>query len=558
MRTEGQREYKYIKSLYSRERLKTRIVDIGDLPLGGDFPVRVQSMTNTPTSDIKATVAQSRQLFEAGCDYVRITARNVSEARDLEKIKKQLHKDGFRNPLIADIHFNPEAARVAAKIVEKVRINPGNYIDREDANIDWLKMSDNDYNAELERISLRIKPLIDVCKEYGTTIRIGTNHGSLSQRILSRYGNTPEGMVQSALEFTGMIAEQGFHKIVLSMKASDIHVMVHAYRLLVSRMMQEGFDYPLHLGVTEAGAGEDGIIKSASGLGPLLADGIGDTIRVSLTGDPLAEVPVAKKLAVLFDEDQKDISFPDISVRYDPFTFSRRKSESTGIIGGDNPFAVIPNDDTDANTAVLVSNSGFADDIIERFNRGDKIAVLIDCSRNCPPGNARCILHKFISAQCRIPVILNLEENFDKVSAAAYLSTLLIDGYGDAIRIEDSNEIKGANEFAYSLLQAHGLRRTKAEYIACPTCGRTSYNIEKVLQEVQNLTKHLTHLKIAVMGCIINGPGEMADADFGCVGSARGKVNIYRGKEIILKDIPEEVAAQKLLEVIIKSGRDKE
>jgi (E)-4-hydroxy-3-methylbut-2-enyl-diphosphate synthase len=599
----------FANNLYFRQRLKTRVVEIGHLPLGGDHPVRIQSMTNTVTADIVGTVRQSRQLFEAGCDYVRITARNIKEAQDIAIIKKQLHDDGFNNPLIADIHFNPEVALVAARIVEKVRINPGNYVSAESGIKEW---GEREYQDELGKISLRIKPLIDVCNEYGTAIRIGTNHGSLSKRILARFGNTAEGMVQSAMEFIRIITSMGFHRLVLSMKSSDIRVMVHAYRLLVSRMQEEGFDYPLHLGVTEAGAREEGIIKSAAGIGALLADGIGDTIRVSLTGDPLQEIPIAHKLANMFKDTKTDRSFAAIHISYDPYNYARRETKGTGPIGGINPIAVMLNRCTESRKQeIIFLNSSKAiqtlhkdqyaivphaiwnnksdnifpyyDDpksFINADNRSDilnliavntdetdfeeisnckdkKTALVIDCGDEHPAGILRYFFHRMIADQLMIPVILKISKedaNSDPYLYCVHLSSMLIDGYGDAVWIESKrlDVIMQDEESAYTLLQSLGLRRTKAEFISCPTCGRTSYNIEKVLEEIRSVAGHLKHLKIAVMGCIVNGPGEMADSDYGCVGSGPGKVNIYKGKSIVKRNIIESEVAKTLLEIIEK------
>lgn len=380
-------------------RFRTGVVNIGDLPLGGDYPIRVQSMTNTDTLDTLATVEQSIRMIEAGCEYVRIAVPGMKETENLREIKKELYKRGYRVPLIADVHFNPKIAEIAATLVEKVRINPGNYTDKRKIQDTGCGMTDNTYQDELEKIARRIKPLIMICKDHGTAIRIGTNHGSLSDRIMERYGDTPLGMVESAMEFVRICESFSFRNIVLSMKASNTSVMIHANRLLVERMKEEGMNYPLHLGVTEAGAGEDGRLKSAVGIGSLLADGIGDTIRVSITEDPEHEIPVA-----------------------------------------------------------------------------------------------------------------------------------------------------------YGILQASGARITRTEFISCPSCARTLFDIQKALLTIKKLTSHLKGLKIAVMGCIVNGPGEMADADYGYVGAGKGKVMLYKGREIMKTNIEEENAVDELIQLIKTHG----
>lgn len=600
----------FVRSLVQRTRLLTREVTVGNLAMGAAFPVRIQSMTNTPTMDILATVAQARQLFESGCDYVRITARNLAEAKNLAEIKKQLHHDGFHQPLIADVHFNPDVALLAARLVEKVRINPGNYADRNDSFTGDAAGSERETAAAIGNITIRLKPLVDVCREYGTAIRVGVNHGSLSRRILARFGNTPDGMVESAMEFIRIISGLGFHNLVLSMKSSDIHVMIHAYRLLVKHMEEQGFDYPLHLGVTEAGGGEDGLIKSAAGIGTLLADGIGDTLRVSLTGDPLAEVPVAVRLAHLFMSPVEPKELPEIQPWFDPFCYMRRRSEPVNIIGGTHPVAVMVNgfseesgsdfffegkapDNTlrihDAKcflsaaawqgaknafplflspssfgtctkvspvmNLIMLHDAGQVEEFMKLHRRDKTVVALFECDARHQPGEVRLLFKRFTDGNCDAPVMIKapFSTGVAQADTAAYLAALLADGFGDAVWVDNSSpdDAAKAAQFAFSLLQAHGLRRTRAEFISCPTCGRTTYDVETVLAGIQRLAGHMSQLKIGVMGCIVNGPGEMAGADYGCVGSAPGKVNIFRGEKIIYKNISEHDAAARLWELIV-------
>jgi len=455
----------------------SRIVQIGNLTIGGNHPVRIQSMTNTNTMDTAATVAQCIRLHEAGCEMVRITAPGIQEAENLYHIKKELNKQGIQIPIIADIHFNPKAAEIAAQIVEKVRINPGNYVDRNRGKVDY---SDKEYQLELEKIAKRLNPLLSICKANGTTIRIGTNYGSLSERILAKYGNTPKGMVESAMEFVQICKDFGFQNLILSMKASRVKIMIEANKLLVEHLTKSGNYYPLHLGVTEAGNGDEARIKSAAGIGSLLASGIGDTIRVSLAEEPEAEIPVAKKLVNYYARNGNAV---------------HQNKPKISIIGKNDPpvskmqYAGIPFDE------LLIRSA-------------------VDFTLQHQETDVRDIL------------ITNQGQTDN-----AHLETL------------------GQN-----ILQALGIRHFKTEFIACPSCGRTQFNLISALEKVKKHTSHLENLTIAVMGCIVNGPGEMADADYGYVGVGPGKVTIYKGSSPILKNITEQDAVQALIDLIKKEG----
>jgi (E)-4-hydroxy-3-methylbut-2-enyl-diphosphate synthase len=524
------------------------IVNIGDLPLGGYHPIRVQSMTNTDTNDIEATIAQCTRLVRAGCEMVRITAQGITEANNLALIKKGLHSQGIRVPLIADIHFNPRAAEIAARIVEKVRINPGNYSDKRDSR---TLLTSNAYDEELERIAERLRPLLKICKQNGTVIRIGTNHGSLSGRIMDRYGDTPEGMVESALEFGRICLNENFRKVVFSMKSSNVHVMVQSTRLLAQKMQSEGMNFPLHLGVTEAGDGEDGIIKSAAGIGTLLEDGLGDTIRVSLTGAPEIEIPVAISIAE----------------RYNP----TRQDRKTGISGHDfGKSEFIKHNDTVAVSGiggnypvgVLAQKSGEICLVDEHYNSVGTLPGYNMHMLTIAEGDAKTMreqLSGLIPGNAKPVVLKNIYKTDNllrfQVNSAIDFGSLLIEGCGDAVWPEAPNITpETVNKTAFAILQATRARITRIEYISCPSCGRTLFDIEKALQEVKSATQHLTGLKIAVMGCIVNGPGEMADADYGYVGAGPGNVSLYKGKNIAYKNLPQADAIPMLLELIKQSG----
>lgn len=529
----------------------SRVVMIGGLPLGGTFPVRIQSMTNTPTMDTVSTVRQTERMVQAGCELVRITARNVAEARNLAEIKKELHSKGITVPLIADIHYNPEAALVAAEIVEKVRINPGNYVDRPPEGKEVKAYSEAEYKAELNRIAERLHPLVSVCMREGTAIRVGTNHGSLSQRILDRFGNTPAGMVESALEFVRILSGMGFEKLVLSMKASDINVMMKSCRLLVAGMNAEGFAFPLHLGVTEAGAGEDGILRSACGIGPLLAEGLGDTIRVSLTGPPESELPAARQLVELYAKQ-----------RTQPFDSLCPEGLSEGVPA--KP-ALITQWEGVSEAQDLYLPSGMADERVLEVT-GSELRSHPERIRNFPGilvlnareagvrEDYRLLRTEKISGKIALRVDASDLPAADAGIFLAAKSSEFLECRGIDYLWCHSPRIQESYQMAQSVLQSHGLRRTRAEFISCPSCGRTEFDIEKVLNEVKTATSHLTHLKIAVMGCIVNGPGEMADADYGCVGMGKKKVVLYKSGKAVERDIPEEEVSARLCALIKRSG----
>jgi (E)-4-hydroxy-3-methylbut-2-enyl-diphosphate synthase len=535
-------------------------------------------MTNTPTLDTDATVKQSLQMAHAGCELIRITARNISEAENLHNIKLALAKHGCVAPLIADIHFQPDAAMVAARIVEKVRINPGNYVDKKQNALEAVDYSDRDYLIELEKIRFRLLPLIKVCQEYGTSIRIGVNHGSLSERIMQRYGNTPEGMVASAMEFIEMFAAEGFHKLVLSMKSSNVKTMIYSYRLLAEEMLTHGYDYPLHLGVTEAGAGTDARIKSAAGIGELLMEGLGDTIRVSLTEDPVKEIPVAIKLRDSFARG-RDITPADF---YRSFSYQRHETIQIAGFGSNQPPITVSTEKNRIEGAKYQAEMYWnteesclqAFDAIQTVSltyadaRGfepksllpnNPSALLFDISRCISLPRARKQLFVLKKTGNTQPIVLYKNYRFQDdeeltVRAAAEFSYFLTDGLINGICIQADEHKEMLAELMFSILQAMGLRRMKAEFIACPTCGRTSYDVEGTLKKISEKLSHLKHLKIGVMGCIVNGPGEMADADYGYVGSGPGKVNLYKGKTLISKNLVEATALDILIALIKDNG----
>lgn len=633
---------KYCNSLTDYSRFKTRVVSIGNVPLGSDNPVRIQSMTTTDTMDTIATVEQTIKMVNAGCEYVRITAPSIKDANNLTEIKKELRNRGYNVPLIADIHFTPNAAEAAARIVEKVRVNPGNYVDKK--KFQQLEYTDAEYNAEIERIRDRFTPLVKICKEYGTAMRIGTNHGSLSDRIMSRYGDTPFGMVESALEFVRICEDENYHDIVLSMKSSNPKVMVEAYRLLVNKMIEHGMNYPLHLGVTEAGGGEDGRIKSAVGIGTLLEDGLGDTIRVSLTEAPENESPVAILLADRYKtrEVHKTI-VPVDDIPYDPFEYKKRESFEVNGIGGDNLPVVV----ADFSTQKLSSKKDLAkvgyvyseqldkwevkdaaSDILflgcnilsfdvstnlkmvcdfktwtnlpdkksfypfysfKDFNNENKSAslnfveinidyitylaeadktefenVVFVITTNNVRGMAeqRRVLIELMKMQFQNPVIIkrsysDISEEQFQLYASTDFGALLIDGLGDGAWCEADSNINHAiiNRVLFGILQATRTRISKTEYIACPSCGRTLFNLVEVTDKIRKRTEHLKGVKIGIMGCIVNGPGEMADADYGYVGSGIGKVTLYRGTEIVKRNLASNKAVDELIELIKEDGR---
>ncbi len=496
---------------------KTRVVNIGNTPMGGDYPVRIQSMTSTDTMDTEATVDQTIKLIDAGCDYVRIAAPSVRAAKNLNSIKKQIRQRGYNTPLIADIHYNPEVAKIAAATVEKIRINPGNLFDKRGVT----DFTGDKYKAELENIKQRILPLLDVCRKNRTVIRIGVNHGSLSERILQLFGNTIKGMVESALEYIRICLEDNFHDLVISLKSSDIKMMIDANRSLVERMQEEDMNYPLHLGVTEAGDAEDGRIKSAAGIGTLLKEGIGNTIRVSLTENPIRELPVAKKI-INFSKPEKDDK-----VEY--WKVKNYREYNT-------PFVISDNIDGKADLIVkedVAFDTNGNKYILEKAEDYDPESILI-CKRSYAGID---------------------KESFIVKAAMDFTSPLLKRNcQGIWITSSDKQIKERAIQTAFDILQVTGLRIYKTEYIACPSCGRTLFDISKELQKVKKATSHLKGLKIAVMGCIVNGPGEMAGADYGYVGSGKEKVTLYKGQEIKRKNVDIENAVDELLRLIKEYG----
>lgn len=592
------------------------VVQIGDLMLGANYPVRIQSMANTNTMDTETSVEQAIRIIRAGGELVRFTTQGASEAENLALIRKELHNRGYKVPLVADVHFNPAVAEVAARLVEKVRINPGNYADKKQFR--QINYTEKEYAEELERIRLRLLPLIAVCKQYGTAIRIGVNHGSLSDRIMSRYGDTPAGMVESAMEFLSVFRNEGYHNLVISMKASNTRVMMQATRMMYYRMQEETGLYPIHLGVTEAGEGEDGRIKSAAGIGALLAEGIGDTIRVSLTEDPELEIPVARKLASLYPREennrQKKFSLETVN----PVEYARRPSNPVLNVGGARPPVIIADVQDDEglqpepeftfgipvrspghsvrltdwhewllsgshpdNSLPLIPAKAYLEGmgrdveprlvlagtdeleplLIRQFKADDKAIVILRTFDRGAVWALRWCFEMLNQAECRIPVIVNLNFAEDdpetlQVKSGAAFGALLLDGLGDGIWLRNAGNIAASAVYstAKGILQACRMRTFKTEYIACPSCGRTLFNIAGVLKEIKARTAHLTHLKIAVMGCIVNGPGEMADADYGYVGAGPDKITLYKGKEVVRKSIPSSQAVDELISLIRANG----
>ena len=564
---------------------------VGQVGIGGDNPIRVQSMITCDTMDTAQSIQQTLDLVAVGCEVVRITAPTVKDAANLEHIVRGLRQQGCPVPIVADIHFKPDAAMEAAKWVEKVRVNPGNYADSKKFKI--IAYTDSQYAAELERIRERFTPLVLFCKEHGRAIRIGTNHGSLSDRIMNRYGDTPLGMVESALEFARIARDLGFHDFIFSMKASNPKVMIAAYRLLVARLDAEGADwnYPLHLGVTEAGDGEDGRIKSAIGIGSLLADGIGDTIRVSLTEDSVHEIPVARALVELVTGTQALASLTSPALTkpcppFDPFSYQRRESltiECDGVkLGGEELVRVVVRQATrekiahkldrmgDYQPEIVYENSGVQevdprdDAEIAAINAGSRDQlVTIKEGLDLPVIAAFRLLASRLDP--RHPILLkdvassseNPQSDFlpALLNASTTIGSLLCDGIGDAVLVQGEPAPGQSLRLAYNVLQAAGTRIFKTDYVACPSCGRTLFNLQSTTARIKAATAHLKGVKIAIMGCIVNGPGEMADADFGYVGGAPGKINLYVGKTAVKFNIPEAEAVERLQDLIREHGK---
>ncbi|PKL84024.1 MAG: 4-hydroxy-3-methylbut-2-en-1-yl diphosphate synthase [Ignavibacteriae bacterium HGW-Ignavibacteriae-3] len=634
------RQKKYCNSLTEYSRYKTREVFVGDVPLGGNNPIRIQSMTTTDTMNTMSTVEQSIRMIDAGCEYVRITAPSINEAQNLLNIKNELRKRGYKTPLIADIHFTPNAAELAARIVEKVRVNPGNYADKK--KFQNIEYTDLEYESELDRIRNKFSPLVKICKEYGTAMRIGTNHGSLSDRIMSRYGDTSLGMVESALEFLRICRELDYHNIVLSMKSSNTQVMIQAYRLLIHKMELEGMNYPLHLGVTEAGDGGDGRIKSSLGIGTLLEDGIGDTIRVSLTEEPEFEVPVAIALANRYKDRRNHAPIePLAEPAKDPFAYIRRDTFEVAGIGG----VAVPKVFADYSDQGIFDHNKLKDvgynynADTDKWNMSDLACDLIYLAGNIlpfdPPNSLKAVydfdtwktlkdrtagfpfyktIEQFKDAEAKSFILnfieinarsvfngtLSLVQNDETVVfilttenlhgmaeqrriffelmalniknpviikrsyketlpeliqlyTATDFGGLLIDGFGDGVWLAGTDK-SFINSTIFGILQAARTRISKTEYIACPSCGRTLFDLVEVTNNIRNRTSHLKGVKIAIMGCIVNGPGEMADADFGYVGSGPGKITLYKGKDIVRRNVNSEDAVEELIEIIRENG----
>ena len=567
------------------ERRRSRAVNVGQVGIGGDNPVRLQSMITCDTMDTLACIRESMELADVGCEIVRITAPTVKDARNLEAIRDGLQARGCHVPLVADIHFKPDAALESAKWVDKVRVNPGNYADSKKFAV--REYSDEQYAAEIGRIREKFAPLVELCRARGIAMRIGTNHGSLSDRIMNRYGDTPLGMVESALEFARLAREKGYHDLVFSMKASNPKVMIAAYRLLAARLTVEGPDwnYPIHLGVTEAGDGEDGRIKSAVGIGSLLADGIGDTIRVSLTEDSVHEIPVARELVQLL-AGQGEGWCRAVEFSFDPFSYARRATEKLTIhgvpLGGEEvPRVVVTRQHYDAVAHKLAGLGDFQPELVyedlpvvevdprdgpavaELAVRPEACLVTVKDGINLPVIAAFRLLAAVIEARHSILLKDSLDPQPDAqtpfvgtlLAASARLGSLLCDGIGDAVLLRTEGAPGQSLRLAYNVLQAVGGRIFKTDYVACPSCGRTLFNLQETTARIKAATEHLKGVKIAIMGCIVNGPGEMADADFGYVGGAPGKVNLYVGKTAVRFNIPEEEAVERLVDLIKEQGR---
>ncbi len=620
-------------AFFNYSRRHTHEVQVGGTPLGGDNPIRVQSMTTTPTTDTEACVQQAERIINAGGEYVRLTTQGVREAENLKNINALLREEGYMTPLVADVHFNPHVADVAALYAEKVRINPGNYVDPA-RTFKKLEYTDEEYAEELKKIEKQFVPFLNICKENHTAVRIGVNHGSLSDRIMSRYGDTPAGIVESCMEFLRICKRENFENVVISIKASNTVVMVQSVRLLVESMSKEQMDYPLHLGVTEAGEGEDGRIKSAVGIGALLCDGIGDTIRVSLSEEPEEEIPVAKHLVEYISKRNGHLPIPGNSFKgFNWLSPERRKTTEVGNIGGNNLPVVISsrinnNEDSADNGAHIITpvNPDMQPDYIyvgakmpdnvspnqkyiidfDKYTtlEGDKKNIFpifpynavpfitgvkadikflvlpygapseeyIPCLKAHPEvvvvsmsnhqnklGEQRALLHEFMNEGIENPVVFCQMYNHNKeekglfqLEAAADMGALMFDGFTDGIWLMNNGTLSDddIDATAFGILQAARLRTTKTEYISCPGCGRTLYDLRTTIARIKEATKGMKGLKIGIMGCIVNGPGEMADADYGYVGAGRGKISLYRRKECVEKNIPEEEAVEKLLKLI--------
>ena len=565
-------------SVFDYRRRPAHSVNVGGIPLGSDYPIRLQSMTSTSTMDTEASVEQCKRIAEAGASYVRLTAQGVREAENIGRIGEELRRQGVNIPLVADIHFNPKAATAAATVVQKVRINPGNFVDP-GRTFKQLTYTDEEYQSEIKKIETALVPFLELCREHKTAIRIGVNHGSLSDRIMSRYGDTPAGMVESAMEFLRVCVAQNFVDVVISIKASNTVIMVETVRRLVKAMEAENMDFPLHLGVTEAGDGEDGRIKSAVGIGALLCEGIGDTIRVSLSEDPELEIPVAETLVNYIS---KRNGHAPINGEYAPgYSYeapTRRKSIKVANIGAENAPVVIV-DGTNDNVAKDLTPDYFYNDgalqnatfdLIEldaassvadaKNNVSENSVIVLYSNHANPTGEMQAWLHEAMRQGLNNPVILRADYGDAKaddvaIMAAADFGAMLLNGFADGIWLRASRlNVAEIARISFGILQASRLRITRTEYISCPSCGRTLFDLQTTLKAVKEATAHLKGLKIGVMGCIVNGPGEMADADYGYVGAAAGKVSLYKNKDCVEKNIPAEEAIPRLIALIKESG----
>lgn len=535
---------------YNYSRRSSSETKVGNIGIGGNNPIRVQSMNNTSTMDTEGSVEQALKIVKAGGELVRLTTQGVREAENMGNIRTELDRQGCNVPLVADVHFNPSAAFKAVETCEKVRINPGNFVDPV-RTFKKLEFTDEEYASEINKIRETFVPFLDKCKKYGTAIRLGVNHGSLSDRIMSRFGDTPEGMVESALEYLRIARQEDFDNIVISIKSSNVGVMVRTVELLAKKMEEEDMFFPLHLGVTEAGDGEDGRIKSAVGIGSLLAEGLGDTIRVSLTENPENEIPVAKKLRdyILIRKDHRPVIMPEcetnIKSRDALFKIPGFEKNNYPIIVG-----------LDLQEIPTGWHRADAEGDIPKFD--DVLPVILETKNPNIPGAMASWIERFISSGSKNPVILKVSYQDNdledlQIKASADIGALLLWGYGSGIWIEAPHfSQEKINSLALGILQATRLRISRTEYIACPSCGRTLFDLQKTLKEVKDATKEMKGLKIGVMGCIVNGPGEMADADYGYVGAGPGKVSLYKGKELIKKNIPSENAISELLDLISK------
>jgi len=562
----------YCRDLFNYHRRESSSVHVGQLTLGGDAPIRIQSMANTSTMDTEGSVAQAERMIKAGCEIVRFTAQGVREADNLANIRKALDEKGLHTPLVADIHFNPKAAEAAALTVEKVRVNPGNFADPFTLDA-GLSDSERDRLA-IEKVRERFVPFLNLCKEHHTAIRIGVNHGSLSARMMDRYGDTPEGMVASCMEYLRICVEENFFDVVISIKASNTLIMVQTVRLLVETMDSENMHFPLHLGVTEAGEGEDGRIKSAVGIGTLLADGIGDTIRVSLSEAPEAEVPVARQLRDYIVRREGHPRIEGVKCEeFDSLHFHRRESRAVGCVGGGQVPVVVATEmsDGDLKPDLLYDGKRFdkpfavqcitlQDLTPERIEAlkslREPTVLLLESHHINAPAEMRAAIFKLMDGGCELPVIACFEYNDVTLEqlqlyAAADAGALLLDGLLDGLLLKSSGfSARQLTDTSYAILQAARQRVSRTEYISCPSCGRTMFDIESTIARIKAGTAHLKGLKIGIMGCIVNGPGEMADADYGYVGAGRGRISLYKGGTCIEKNIPEEEALDKLLQFI--------